>query len=192
MADGYQIRNQNAMHFLTLSTVGWIDIFTSGYCRQCLIRNLTYCQKNKGLVIFAYVIMSNHIHIICRASDGYLLSNVIRDFKSYTAKQILKLLQDKKDKRIGWMFEALKFYARFNKRNAYQQVWQQNNHPIELVSPNFINQKIDYIHNNPVRAGIVENYEDYICSSARNYAGKAGLINVEMLDLSNDIGFIPM
>ena len=192
MSDGYQIRNQNEMHFVTLTVVGWIDLFISYECRKIIIDNLNYCQNKKGLIIFAYVVMSNHIHLIIQARDGFLLSDILRDFKSFTAKQIIQAVQNMREKRKLWVDHTLQYFARFNKRNTAYQVWNHSNHPIELESPYFIIQKLLYIHNNPVKAQIVDNPEDYIYSSARNYAGKQGILKVEILDIGNDIGYIAM
>ena len=192
MADGYQIRNQNEIHFITLTVVGWIDLFVSPECRKIIIQNLDYCQKKKGLTIFAFVIMSNHIHLIVQARDGFLLSDILRDFKSYTAKQIIAAIQNMKERRKQWVDHTLRYFARYNKRNALYQIWNQNNHPIEMESPKFIIQKLFYIHNNPVKALIVDNPEDYIYSSARNYIGKQGILNVEILEVGNDIGYISL
>lgn len=192
MADGYQIRNQNSIHFITLTIVGWIDLFTSCACRENIIANLKFCQKNKGLIIFSYVIMSNHIHLICCAHIGYLLSDILRDFKSFTSKSLLQIISHNKDKRSEWMVHTFQYYARLNKRNGDFQVWKQDNHPVELESPSFISQKINYIHNNPVRANIVENPEEYLYSSARDYVGKQGCLQVEILEVDNNIGYISM
>lgn len=109
--------------------------------------SLTYCQKNKGLVVCSFVLMSNHLHIIAYAkenSEG--LSNVIRDFKRHTAKQILKAIENGSESRKEWLLMVFKYQAKYNKRNRDYQFWQQDNHPIELESPNWINQKIMYIH----------------------------------------------
>ncbi|MFZ1704805.1 MAG: transposase [Saprospiraceae bacterium] len=192
MADGHQIRNQDAIHFITLTIVGWIDLFTSAACREIIIKNLRFCQQNKGLVIYCYVIMSNHIHLICHAKEEYRLSDILRDFKSFTAKSMIQTIQQKEDKRLTWLLQSFAFHARFNKRNGDFQVWKQSNHPIELESPFFINQKLNYIHNNPVRARIVDLPNEYVFSSARDYLGIPGILHVEILDVGNDIGYISM
>jgi REP element-mobilizing transposase RayT len=87
---GHKIINQNGLHYLTLTTVGWVDVFTRVDYRDVLIESLNYCQKHKGLVINAYVIMSNHVHLICYAKEGYRLSDILRDFKTFTSKTITK------------------------------------------------------------------------------------------------------
>jgi REP element-mobilizing transposase RayT len=87
---GHKIINQNGLHYLTLTTVGWVDVFTRVDYRDVLIESLNYCQKHKGLVINAYVIMSNHVHLICYAKEGYRLPDILRDFKTFTSKTITK------------------------------------------------------------------------------------------------------
>ena len=191
--NGYKITNQNSLHFLTITVVSWIDLFTRDEYRQIILNSFRYCQKERGLFINAYVIMSNHIHIICHVEEPHILSNVIRDFKKFTSKAILEAIaSNPMESRKNWMLKLFADHGEFNKKNKSYQLWQQNNHPIELVSPKWINQKLDYIHLNPVRNGIVEKETDYVYSSALNYAGKNGLIEVEIIELPNDIGFIPM
>ena len=88
MSTGYKIIEQDKLHFVTLQVVEWVDIFTRKKYRDIIVENLDYCQKNKGLEIYAWVIMSNHVHLLVK-SDKDELSNILRDFKSYTSKKIL-------------------------------------------------------------------------------------------------------
>lgn len=80
------------------------------------------------------------------------------------------------------MMRLFHHYGKFNPNNKEIQFWQQDNHPIELITNKFIDQKLDYIHNNPVEAGLVEKPEHYLYSSARDYAGIKGLLNVILID----------
>lgn len=169
MPHGYQIRNQEAAHFLTLVVVQWADIFTRKAYRDIVIESLDYCQKKKGLEIFAFVIMSNHIHLLVSANDGNL-SNIIRDFKRHTSKTIIEAIQNSEERRKDWLLMIFRYATRNHNRNNEFQLWTHDNHPIEVFSNKFIEQKINYIHQNPVKASIVENPEDYLYSSARNYA----------------------
>jgi putative transposase len=192
MAHGFQIRNQNALHFVTITTVGWIDIFAYKRYRDIIVDSLNFCITKKGLVVHAWVIMSNHVHLICRAQEPYLLSNLIRDFKSFTAKEIIQEVMKNTESRKDWLEIVMKYHAAHNIRNDEFQVWQQDNHPIELESPTWISKRLQYIHNNPVRAGITLLPEEYIYSSAKRYAGMDGLVTVELLDIGPDIGFLHM
>jgi len=188
---GHKIINQNGLHFLTMTVVGWLDVFTRQQYREIIINSFKYCQKEKGLVLNAYVIMSNHLHLIAYAKEGYQLSNIIRDFKRFTSREIVKaILHDPKESRSEWMLRLFKYYARYNKSNGTYQFWQKDNRPTELVSPQWILQKLDYVHLNPVRNGLVEEAEAYIYSSARQYAGKEGLVDIEVIDPGVTEGYI--
>ncbi|MCG8328335.1 MAG: transposase [Chitinophagales bacterium] len=187
---GHKIINQNAPHFLTMTVVDWLDVFTRQAYRDTIIKSLSYCQKEKGLVINAYVIMSNHLHLIGYARDGYQLSNIIRDFKRFTSRTITKdILSKPEESRSEWMLRLFKYFAKYNNDNGMYQFWQKSNHPIELASPKWILQKLDYIHLNPVRAGWVDEPKAYIYSSARQYSGENGLLPIEILDLRATRGY---
>jgi REP element-mobilizing transposase RayT len=174
---GYQITAQDQPHFVTLQVVEWVDIFTRQKYRDILIENLAYCQKHKGLELFGWVIMSNHIHLIARCEkEG--LSNVLRDFKSYTSKKILEEIDTSEESRKEWMLKIFKDAAFKHKRNADYQFWTHENHAEQLFSNKFLEQKLNYIHQNPVRAGIVIKAEDYKYSSARDYADEEGLLEI--------------
>ena len=136
----------------------------------------------KGLEIFSYVIMTNHIHMLSRSSNENL-SDVLRDFKRYTSRHLIKSILSEPESRREWMLKLFSHAASTHSRNDNYQVWTHENHPEEIYSPQFTFQRINYIHNNPVRAGIVENAEDYLYSSARDYAGMKGLVMVEQLNL---------
>jgi REP element-mobilizing transposase RayT len=145
--------------------------------RDIVIDSLRYCHQHKGLEIYAYVIMSNHIHLLIRSSIGKL-SNNIREFKSFTAKQILLAIDSESENRKDWMLNLFEFAAKQHKRNEKYQIWTHENHAELNYSDKFIFHKISYIHKNPVRTGIVENPEDYIYSSARDFAGKTCFLDI--------------
>lgn len=177
MSDGYKIDDQYGTYFLTFTIVNWVDIFTRQVYRDLFLNSLRYCQKNKGLFIHAWVIMSNHIHLVVSSDDGNL-SGIIRDLKSFTSKSFIEAIKTENESRRDWFLKQFAFEASKHKRNKKFQIWIHQNHPIELVSNKFFEQKINYIHENPVKAGIVDKAEDYIYSSARDYAGEKGLIEV--------------
>jgi REP element-mobilizing transposase RayT len=179
--EGYVIRNQNAAHFLTFTVCGWIDIFTRKEYKDILIDSFTYCQSKKGLVLNAYVIMSNHLHLIARAKEDVKLSDIIRDFKAHTHRQMIKIIESDKESRRLWMLHQLKYYASRHSRNEKNQIWVHNNHPEELLSTEMGLIKLNYIHENPVRAGYVLQPEHYIYSSASNYICNKGIIDIDFL-----------
>jgi len=177
MSTGYQIVEQDALHYVTFQVVSWVDLFTRKVYRDIVIDSLKYCQSNKGLEIYAFVIMSNHIHLLIRSDIGKL-SDTIREFKSFTAKQILLAIDTESESRRDWMLNLFEFAARQHKRNEKYQIWTHENHAELIYSDKFIFQKINYIHDNPVRAGIVENPQDYLYSSARDFADKPCLLDI--------------
>lgn len=176
---GYKIRNQEASYFLTFQVVGWLDIFTRQIYRDIVVDSFIYCQKEKGLEIHGWVIMSNHVHCMLSSKIGKL-SDTIRDFKRHTSKQIIESIQTENESRREWMLHQLKYFASRHKRNQMYQVWTHENHPIELRGEMF-DQRLAYIHNNPVKAGIVWNPEDYMYSSSIDYCGGKGLIGIDYI-----------
>jgi REP element-mobilizing transposase RayT len=182
MSTGYQIKDQEGLYYLTFQVVDWIDIFSRQAYRDIVIDSFQYATMNKDFQLFAYVIMSNHIHLIANSSVGKL-SDTIRDIKKYTCKKIIETIQTIHESRREWLLNRFEFRAKQHQRNRSYQVWTHENHAIYLYSPEFIAEKLEYLHQNPVRVGIVVNPEDYLYSSARNYAGLESIIEVEILSL---------
>ena len=181
--EGYVIRDQFATHFLTLTICGWIDLFTRKIYKDILIDAFKYAQKQQQLILNAYVIMSNHIHLIGRANDKQkkTLSDIVRDFKKFTHHEMIPIIKSEAESRCDWMLHQFNYYGKYNPRNELIQIWTNNNHPEEWYSKKFTETKLDYTHENPVRAGIVRNAEDYLYSSASNYADKGGILDVEII-----------
>ena len=125
--------------------------------------------------------MSNHIHLIARAKECYILSDIIRDFKKFTAKEILNKIQVGIESRRDWILKRFEFAAKQHIRNSNYQVWTHENHAIELISKKFIDQKLNFIHKNPVRAKIVTEAIHYVYRSARNYAGLDSVLEIDFL-----------
>lgn len=192
---GYRIVDQYATYFLTFTVVGWIDLFTRKECKDMLIDSFKYCQQFKGLMIYAYVIMESHVHLIASAeykSGG--LSNIIRDYKKFTSKAIIQWFRDNRmESRRDWLDVVFKYYGKHNSNNAVYQIWQQENCPKVCLMPEFTLQKVHYIHHNPVESGIVDFPEHYRYSSARNYAGLDGtMLDVIVLDYGSQVGYVPI
>jgi len=180
--NGYIIHDQEAIYYMTFTIVGWIDVFSRQSYRDILIDSFKYCQKNKGLHLHAYVIMTNHVHLIVSVDEGFSISNFVRDCKKFSAKKILDEIENSGvESRREWMLHQFKYYASRHSRNDKYQLWEHDNHFVELSSPAFTQQKIDYIHQNPVTAGLVYRAEDYVYSSASNYAGIDQIIDVDCL-----------
>ena len=182
MKEGYVIRDQTLPHFFTITVVDWVDVFSRKNFRDVVLECLNFCIKNKGMILYSYVIMTNHIHLIIQSEDGKL-SDLIRDFKKFTAKTILDKIQTEPESRRDWMLERFKLATETHSRNKNYQFWQLSNHAEEIYSEKFMWSKIDYIHFNPVRAGLVSSPQDYIYSSASNYVNGKGIIDVEIVQI---------
>ena len=181
--EGFRIRQQFAPHFVTFTVVGWVDLFSRKACRDILINNLKYCIEHKGLLLYAYVIMTNHVHAILSAKNGDL-PNLIRDFKRFTATKIIKTIPLVHESRQDWMLKRFEFKARSNVRSSQHQFWTHENHAEVIYTQDFFLQKLIYIHLNPVRAGWVEKPEEWLCSSLRNYLGMPASIEIDVMDFS--------
>ncbi len=175
MGFAYKIGDQNGVYFLTATVVQWVDVFTRAIYSDIIVDSIRFCQKEKGLVVYGWVIMSNHLHMICACKEGFELSNTLRDFKKHTSKTIVNTIENNKsESRKSWLLWLLK-------QQDGIQFWQEGNQPEEIFTEKFFMQKLNYIHQNPVRAGIVDLEEAYIYSSARDYHGIRGLIELEYL-----------
>jgi REP element-mobilizing transposase RayT len=177
MPTGYQIKDQSAAYFLTFQVVFWIDLFTRSVYREIILDSLKYCQKEKGLEVFAWVIMSNHIHLIARSKKSDL-SGTIRDFKKFTSKAFIERINNPQESRREWMLRLFRHAAKRQNKSGEFQVWTHENHAMEVYSNSFIAEKVRYIHKNPVKAGIVGQPEDYLYSSAPVYAGRKGFLEI--------------
>ena len=184
MPHAYQIHKPDSAYYLTLTAVEWVDAFMRREHKQILCDSLNYCVDVKGLEIFAYVIMSSHMHMIARAKEGNL-SDIIRDFKKFTSAMLIKDFKSGTESRRDWMLERFKTGGAKEKKKSTNQVWQYNNHAIEVISPKLTFSKILYIHNNPVEAGLVGRAEEYLFSSAQDYSGQKGPVKVTTLNLHN-------
>ncbi len=152
-------------YFITCTVIEWIAIFTSEKYFQVLQESLRFYQQEYNLRIYAYVFMTNHMHILFRCSDAIAF---IRDFKKFTTFKIRKLLQKDKRKYIKKLIKNS--YSKGKGRSF--QIWQSTNMPKKIISEEFLFQKMKYIHSNPVKKGYVRSAEDWYYSSAGWYYGK--------------------
>jgi putative transposase len=183
MSAKYKILDQHGLNFMTCTICGWVDLFSRAEFRDIVLDSWRYCSEHKGLQIWGFVFMSNHIHLIANTKAPYQLENVMRDFKAHTARQFLERLQDKRtpESRREWLLYLFRFFARKLRGTQAFQVWQHDNHPIALYTEKVTVQKLQYIHANPVRAKLVRNPQDWIYSSASNYAEGQGVFDVKLL-----------
>ena len=175
MSRKYKFHNPDGVYFISFAVQNWVDVFTRNEYKNILVENLDYCQKHKGLELFAWCIMTNHLHLIARAKDGHLLQHILRDYKKFTSKTIIRaIIESYGESRKEWLLEQFKTSEGF-------RFWRADNKPVELWSNAVIDQKINYIHQNPVEEGLVFRAEDYVYSSAANYAGEKGLLDVTVI-----------
>ncbi len=171
--------NENEVHFLTITIIEWIDIFTKPEYFQIVINSLKYCRKNKGLLLYEYIIMTNHIHLIVKAKENNKLSQIISDFKKHTTREILKEL--KKDNRRYILNLITNSFSK--KKDYHNQIWQRENYPELIINEKFLNEKINYIYNNPVKKEYVAKQEDWNYSSAKNrIINDESVIELDSLD----------
>ncbi|MCH8204776.1 MAG: transposase [Candidatus Hydrogenedentes bacterium] len=169
----YRFVDVTQPHFMTCTVLHWVPVFTRTETVEILLDSLRHLST-EGLKIYAYVILENHMHIIAQSAD---LRHDVGRFKSYTAKQILAYL---KENQVKTVLDQLAFYKKAHKNDRGYQFWQEGVHPEWIQSDEMIRQKIAYIHNNPVTRGYVDEPEHWRYSSARNYAGLEGLLDVSM------------
>ena len=183
MSGKYKTGEAAIAHFVTCTVVGWVDVFSRELYKEIVIKSLAYCQKEKGMKLFAYVIMTNHLHLII-ASETNNISDIMRDFKKYTSKQIIAAIgANIQESRKEWMMNMFRYAGSSNSANKEYQFWQHEFHPIVLDTVEKQRQRLLYLHQNPVRAGLVWQPQDYKYSSAIDYYTdlKDGLISVELL-----------
>ncbi len=170
----YAIRSDK-LHFLTHTVVDWIDVFTRRELANVVVDSLNYCVENKGLEVYVWCLMSSHLHMIVRTAEGARddLSGIMRDFKKFTSKKVVETISEINESCKEWLLRH------FQTGPDSFHVWQEGRHPIELFTKRFTDQKMDYIHNNPVAAGIVWVPQDYLLSSAGDYyINRKGLVKI--------------
>lgn len=181
MSRKYKFRNPEAAYFISFATVNWVDVFTREIYFSILAESITYCRKHKGMLLYSYVFMPNHVHLLFR-SELNDPSGLIRDFKGFTSKKLLKAIQENpRESRKEYLLRLFKTAGSKNSNVETYQFWQQNNQPIEVFSNWVVEQKVNYIHNNPVKEGLVVNEIDWKYSSARNYAGDQTVLEIDLL-----------
>lgn len=170
-------------YFVTSTVIGWVDAFSREMYKEIVCKSLAYCQGEKGLTLHAWVIMSNHIHLILSAQQGYIISSIMRDFKKFTSKKIIAAIEENvQESRKNWMLNMFGYAGKNNNNNLEYQFWQQDYHPIALDTAEKITQRLKYLHENPVRAGIVWFPEEYKYSSAIDYyRDRPGILPISKL-----------
>ena len=169
--DRYRILDPSAPHFLTCTVLQWLPLFAQPANARILLDSLDYLQREGGLTLYGYVILENHCHLLGCSPD---IGKTMASFKSYTAGAIVKRLTE----RHSPVLDLLAFHKARHKTDREHQVWQEGSHPEQIAGEAMMLQKLEYIHGNPVARGYVDDAVHWRYSSARNYAGMAGLIGV--------------
>ncbi len=166
MSTGYRVNDQFATYFLTPTVVDWVDVFTRSEYRDIIVKSLDFCTREKSLVVYGYVVMTNHLHLLVRSKDGSL-SDTIRDFKKFTARRIIELIKNGNENRREWMLHRFEWNAGLSVRSNEHKFWTHENRAEVVHSEDFFLQKLNYVHDNPVRSGWVARPEDFVYSSAK-------------------------
>ena len=178
MSSRYKVYDDHTPHFITTTVVRWIDALSRPVYKDIIVDSLRFAISNKGLQLHAWVIMNNHFHIIASAKEGVSLAEIIRDIKKFTSNQLLtEISVNPQESRREWMMKAFAYEGAHNNSNERFQFWQQGFHPVELSTEERFRQRLNYLHENPVRAGLVRQPQDYVYSSAIDlYENKTGLL----------------
>lgn len=178
MSRNYRFHNPEASYFVSFAVVEWLDVFTRNEYKDLLLESLTFCQKEKGMEIYAWVVMTNHIHLVFRSTKGITPGQLLGSFKRHTSRSIVKAISENgRESRKEILLSTFKRNGSKASNVLKYQFWRQDNKPIELWSNHVIAQKIRYIHNNPVKQGFVFQPEDYRYSSAVDYSGEKGALD---------------
>jgi len=193
MSNKYKFYEPSALYFVTYTVVDWIDLFTRDAYRHILLDSLQHCIIHKGLAVYGWCLMTNHVHLLMQARAAHPPQDILRDHKRHTSEKLRAALAVPGESRREWITERFARAGSANSNNRGFQLWQQDNHPIELWSREAILEKLDYIHLNPVRAGFVTEPQALLWSSARAYAGmESRLGGLSFLDIDRRTGRDPV
>ena len=178
MSHKYKFNNSDGIYFVTLRVCNWIDIFTRSVYKDIFTDSLNYCIAHKALEVYAWVIMTNHVHLIVRVAD-HSPEHVMRDLKTFTSKAIIKEIETNlQESRKEWLLHAFRTGEKTITGKWMYQFWTPGNHPLELVTNEAIEKVLEYIHQNPVKSRLVTDAEYYPYSSAIDFAGGRGLVQL--------------
>jgi putative transposase len=185
MSKKYKFSDKQAVYFVTATVVDWIDVFTRNIYRDILLNSFRFCQLNQGLQVHAWVLMPNHFHMICSFINNSNPGLVIKNIKSFTAiKLIDAIINNQQESRKQWMLDLFEQNGKANKSNYRFQFWKHENHPVLLNNEKMYVQRLNYLHENPVRAGFVTGPQDWLYGSGIDYytTNGKGLLELVRLD----------
>src|SRR6185437_11231462 len=179
MSRKYKFHDNDKSYFISFAVVNWVDFFIREEYNQELINSWQYNIENKGLQIYGWCIMTSHIHMIVGSDGKMKLDKIIGEMKSYTSTRFKTLIkenqQESRKEWLVWMFERA---GKKNGNNNEWQFWQQHNKPLEITGQEMFDRTLDYIHQNPVVAGFVTRPEYWKYSSAQDFSGMKGLVQL--------------
>jgi putative transposase len=170
-------------YFITFNTVDWVDVFIRPVYKQVIVHSLNHFIHQQKLPVYGWCLMTNHLHLIMQPGEGYDMVTFEEAYKQFTTSKIMEAIDTEPDARRKWMMGLFREAGSFFSTAKKLQVWQNVIDPvfIETTRPSQLVEHIEYIQQNPVRDRIVETAADYLYSSARDYAGLRGLVNITRL-----------
>jgi len=184
MSARYKFIDNEGVYFTTSTVAGWTDVFTREIYEKILLDSIRHCQQNQGLKIHAWVLMTNHLHTICSCKEGYDLGLIWRNIKSFTAMKLIDaIINNSKESRKEYLLHTFAAEGKKSSSNFKHKFWEHENHPVLLNSTEMYNQRLNYLHWNPVTAGFVAEPWHWIYSSATDYfSEKKGPLDLIILD----------
>lgn len=178
MSRKYKFHDNNKLYFISFATVHWIDVFVREEYMQIIIESWKYCQQEKGLEVYGWCVMPSHVHMII-GSKKNKLEDIVGGMKSYISTTLKKLIKENpQESRKEWIIWMMERAGKKNSNNSDWQFWQQHNNPLEIKDEETFDKMLKYIHDNPVIAGFVNKPEDWKYSSAGDFCGMQGLIEL--------------
>ncbi len=184
MSTKYRFADRDRVYFTTSTVVGWLDVFTRDVYREILLDSIRFCQHKQGLAVHSWVLMTNHLHMICSFNGKQEPAMVLKNIKSFTAVKLLDaIINNPKESRRAYMLDLFEAEGKKSSSNFRFKFWEHENHPVLLDSTNIFNQKINYLHCNPVTAGFVTEPWHWKFGSAVDYMTEGkGLLDLVMLE----------
>lgn len=181
-SDNY-LQGKQCCYLITFNTVDWVDVFVRPVYKQVIVHTLNHFIDNKGLVVHAWCLMTNHLHLLVQAKEGFVIADIEREFKTFTTTKILEAIDTEPEARKEWMLKRFENFGNILGLMKKYQVWQNSSSPqfIDLKKTEALVEHFSFIHENPVRDRFVDTAADYPYSSARDYSGMQGLVKITKL-----------
>jgi putative transposase len=178
MSRKYKFHDIDKLYFISFATVHWIDAFVREEYMEIIIDSWKYCRGQKGLEIYGWCIMPSHVHMII-GSKKNKLEDIVRDMKKHTSSELKTAIKNNNfESRKEWIIWMMERAGKKNGNNKDWQFWQQHSKPLEIKDQEMFDKTLEYIHQNPVVAGFVIKPEDWKYSSARDFCGMKGLVEL--------------